>query len=162
MAPGAPVPIMRRQEFAEASKERFYTEGAFYIQLETSFLKDMESYLKGGLGVKALIVGTNDHTYWIPGQPLLRSTSQLDVIDAHAYWQHPAISGWRNTPIVDDPLHSIMVKLTRSAMVGKPFTVSESRRRRSPARRGPWASGSAGTWRPAGRFRSARSPPPPT
>ena len=62
---------------------------------------------------------------FIPGMPLLRTTSKFDIVDAHVYWQHPAISGRRNTPMVNHPLHSIEVKLTRSAMVGKPFTVSE-------------------------------------
>jgi hypothetical protein len=34
-------------------------------------------------------------------------------------------SGARNTPVVNDPLHSTVVKLTRSAFAGKPFLVSE-------------------------------------
>ncbi len=125
VAPGQPVPLMRKQEFDEAPKERFYTEGAFYTQMETSFLKGMEAYIKNGLGVHSLVIGTNDHTYWIPGMPLIRTTSQLDIVDAHVYWQHPSITGRRNTPMVNDPLHSIEVKLTRSTMSGMPFTVSE-------------------------------------
>ncbi len=125
VAPGRPVPLMRRQQFDAAPRERFYAEAAFLTHMERSFLQGMERYLKRDLGVKSLVIGTADHTYWIPGMPLLRSTSRLDIVDAHAYWQHPAISGRRNTPMVDDPLHSLAVKLTRSAMVGKPFTVSE-------------------------------------
>jgi hypothetical protein len=122
---GAPVPLLQRQEFDEAPKERFYAEATFYTQLETGFLEEMRSYIKQTLGVKSLIIGTNDHTYFIPGMPLIRTTSRFDIVDAHIYWQHPAISGRRNTPMVNDPLHSIEVKLTRSAMLGKPFTVSE-------------------------------------
>jgi hypothetical protein len=75
--------------------------------------------------VKSLILGGNDHTYFIPGMPLVRSTSLMDIVDAHVYWQHPAITGRRNTPMVNDPLHSIAVKLTRSTFSNKPFTVSE-------------------------------------
>jgi hypothetical protein len=119
------VPLLMRQQFDEAPKERFYAEAAFYSQLETNFLEEMRSYIKQTLGVKSLITGTNDHTYFIPGMPLLRTTSRFDIVDAHVYWQHPAISGRRNTPMVNDPLHSIEVKLTRSNMVGKPFIVSE-------------------------------------
>lgn len=122
---GQPVPLLQRQEFDEAPKERFYAEATFYTQLETNFLEEMRSYIKNTLGVKSLIIGTNDHTYFIPGMPLIRTTSHFDIVDAHIYWQHPAISGRRNTPMVNDPLHSIEVKLTRSAMVNKPFTVSE-------------------------------------
>jgi hypothetical protein len=121
----APVPRLRREEFSDAPRERFYAETAFYTDLETGYFRDMEKYLKETLGVKSLITGTADHTYWIPGLPLLWSTSQLDIVDAHVYWQHPAIYGARNTPMVNDPLHSAVVKLTRSAFAGKPFTVSE-------------------------------------
>jgi hypothetical protein len=125
VAPGQPVPRLLRQDFDTAPQERFYTEAAFYTQLETHFLEDMKSYLKRTLGVKSLIIGEADHTYWIPGMPLLRSTSRMDIIDGHVYWQHPAIYGRRNTPMVNDPLNSIEVKLTRSVMVGRPYTVSE-------------------------------------
>ncbi len=121
----APIPRLRREEFSGAPKDRFYAEAAFYTQMETGYFRDMEKYLKETLGVKSLVTGTADHTYWIPGLPLLRSTSQLDIVDAHVYWQHPAISGARDTPMVNDPLHSAVVKLTRSAFAGKPFTVSE-------------------------------------
>ncbi len=120
-----PLPRLRREEFAEASRERLYAEIAFYTEVESRFFQQMRSYLKEDLGVKALIVGTADHTYWIPGQPQLRSTSQMDIVDAHVYWQHPAIWGKRNTPMVNQPLDSTVVKLTRTAFSGKPFTVSE-------------------------------------
>lgn len=122
---GAPIPRLRREEFAEAPKERFYLEAMFYTEVETKFFAEMESYLKNTLGVRSLIVGTADHTYWIPFQPLLRSTSRMDIVDAHVYWQHPAIWGKRNTPMVNQPLASTIVKLSRSAFAGKPFTVSE-------------------------------------
>jgi len=123
----APVPRLRREEFSLAPKERFYAEAAFYTDMETGFFQDMKIYLEKILGVRSLVTGTADHTYWIPGLPLLRSTSipPLDLVDAHVYWQHPSITGVRNTPMVNDPLHSAIVKLARSAFAGKPFTVSE-------------------------------------
>jgi len=124
--PGEPVRRLRREEFADAPKERFYTEAAYYTGIEAGFFREMKAYLKDTLGVKSLITGTADHTYFIPGQPLLRSTSSLmDIVDAHVYWQHPAIFGRRNMPMVNDPLHSTVVKLTRSAFAGKPFAVTE-------------------------------------
>jgi hypothetical protein len=85
----------------------------------------MDHFIKKELGVHALVVGTNDHTYFIPGMPLLRTISQFDIVDAHAYWQHPSATGRRNTPMVNEPFNSLALRLTRSAMVGKPFTVSE-------------------------------------
>jgi len=124
--PGEPVPRLRREEFADAPKDRFYTEAAFYTDVEATFFREMKSYLKDTLGVKSLVTGTADHTYFIPGLPLLRSTSSImDIVDAHVYWQHPAIFGKRNTPMVNDPLHATVVKLTRSAFLGKPLVVTE-------------------------------------
>ena len=122
---GELVPLLRRGEFTSAPKERFYTEMAFYTHVESTFLEDMRRYLQTTLAVKAPIIATNDHTYFISGLPLLRSTSKFALQDAHAYWQHPAIYGHRATPMVDDPRHSMVVKLARTAMLGKPFTVSE-------------------------------------
>jgi hypothetical protein len=77
------------------------------------------------VGVKALVLPTADHTFQIPGQPLLRTTQKFAVNDAHVYWQHPAIYGQRNTPMVNDPLHSIVQKVSRTALAGHPFMVSE-------------------------------------
>jgi hypothetical protein len=124
--PGEPVRRLRREEFADAPKERFYTEAAFYTDVEAGFFRDMKAYLKDTLGVKSMITGTADHTYFIPGTPQLRSTSSImDIVDAHVYWQHPSIFGMRNTPMVNDPTHSTVVKLTRSAFAGKPLVVTE-------------------------------------
>jgi hypothetical protein len=125
IADGQPVPILQRAEFADAQKDRFYAEAEFYTHLETQFFEDMRDYLRKDLGVKAPIVGSADHTYFIPGQPHLRSTSKMDIIDAHVYWQHPAIYGKRNTPMVNDPMGSIIQKLSRTPMLNRPFTVSE-------------------------------------
>jgi hypothetical protein len=125
VGPGEPVPRLRREEFRNAPEERFHTEATFYTEMEKHFFVGMKDYLKRELGVESLVIGQADHTYWIPNQPLLRSTSLMDVVDGHVYWQHPAIWGARNTPMVNDPLHSTVVKLSRSAFAGKPFTVSE-------------------------------------
>jgi len=122
---GEPVPRLRRGDFDEAPTKRFHAEADFYAHVETNFMEGMKKYLREELGVKSVIVGTADHTYWIPNLPLLRSTSRLDAIDGHVYWQHPAIWGERNTPMVNDPLHSTVVKLARSPMVNKPYIVSE-------------------------------------
>jgi len=92
--------------------------------------------LKDELGVKALVVATSDHNHYRSGYPLLASTSLCDVVDGHVYWQHPnygtdPVTGRqtfsiKNTPMVDDPLDSTIVQLARSAVAGKPYTVSET------------------------------------
>jgi hypothetical protein len=122
---GQPVELLRRGDFSAAPADRFHAEAEFLAHVETAFFTDMSDYLRKDLGVKVPIIPTADHTYFISGLPLLRSTSRLEVQDAHTYWQHPAIYGRRATPMLDDPQHSMIVKLARTAMAGKPFTVSE-------------------------------------
>jgi hypothetical protein len=131
-----PLPRLQPDQFAAAPKERFHTEAAFYMDLEERYFREMGRYLRDDLKVHALRLGTSDHNHGRSGYPLLASTSQLDVVDGHVYWQHPRyiedrVTGRHvgfsipNTPMVNDPLHSSAVELSRSAMAGKPYTVSE-------------------------------------
>ena len=121
-----PVPRLRgRAEVAPAPKERFETELSFYMEMESNFFRDMNAYLTNTLKVKVPIVGTADHSHSGSSYPLLSSTSLLDVVDGHTYWQHPGARGILNTPMVDDPHNSTVVKLSRTAFAGKPYTVSE-------------------------------------
>jgi hypothetical protein len=50
----------------------------------------------------------------------------LDILDGHVYWQHPGSPPPVNTPMVNDPLHSTIVQLSRTAFADKPYTVSET------------------------------------
>jgi len=132
---GEPIPRLTKAQFKDAPAKRFHTEAAFYMHLEQAYFKGMHDHLKNDLGVKSLIAGTSDHNHYNSGYPLLTSTSQCDIIDGHVYWQHPNYTtdpktGKRgfsigNTPMVNDPLNSTIVQLSRSAMAGKPYTVSE-------------------------------------
>jgi hypothetical protein len=116
-----PMPRLAPDDFPKASKERFQTELSFYMELESGFLRDMQAYLKQTLGCKSLLVGTSDYTYGISMYPLLTSNSLLDIIDAHGPWEL--------RPMVNEPLNSVPVRLSRSAVAGKPFTVSEHNHR---------------------------------
>lgn len=120
-----PVPFMRRGDFSTASSERLDAELRFLTGVETAFMDDMQAYLQKTLGVKMPIIGSNDHTYFISGLPHLRTNAHFALQDAHVYWQHPAIYGKRGTPMVDDPENATIGKLARTAMLGKPFTISE-------------------------------------
>ena len=136
VAEGQPIPRLTKAQFKDAPAKRFHTEASFYMHLEREYFGSLYKYLKNDLGVKSLIVGTSDHNHYNSGYPLLVSTSQCDVIDGHVYWQHPHYlrdpqTGRRtfsipNTPMVDDPLNSTVVQLSRSAVAGKPYTVSET------------------------------------
>lgn len=136
VGPGQAVPRLTQKQFAEAHPKRFGTEASFYMHLERAYFQGMYVYLRNVLGVKALVVATSDHNHWRTGYPLLASASACDVIDGHVYWQHPNYgtdpdTGWQtfsiaNTPMVDDPLGSTVVQLSRSVVAGKPYTVSET------------------------------------
>jgi hypothetical protein len=130
------IPRLTKNQFVDAPEKRFHLEAAFYMELEQNYFEQMYRYLKDELGVKALIVGTSDHNHWNSGYPLLTSTSKLDVVDGHVYWQHPRYLtdpkrkrrtfSIPNTPMVNDPFNSTIVQLSRSAVAGKPYTVSET------------------------------------
>jgi hypothetical protein len=122
---GKPIPLLTAKgEAATAQPERFYAEAEFYDDVQRSYFSDMEKYLKNTLGSKSLVMATADHSHANSGYPILLATSGMDVIDGHDYWQHPEMYV-RKSPMVNDPVHSTVVELSRSAIAGKPYTVSE-------------------------------------
>jgi len=133
---GQPVPRLTKGQFAAAAAERFHLEASFYMELERDYFQSMYRHLKEELGVRSLIVGTSDHNHGKTGYPLLASTSQMDIVDGHVYWQHPRYLtdpktnrrtfSIRNTPMVNEPFNSTVVQLSRSAVAGRPYTVSET------------------------------------
>jgi hypothetical protein len=133
---GEMIPRMESNEFSKASNFRFHTEASFIIETESKFFSDMYHFLKVTLGVKAYIAGNSDHNHYKSGYALLSSLSKLDVVDGHVYWQHPNYildpeTGnnritFHYTPMVNEPAMSTVVQLSRSAVNGKPFTVSET------------------------------------
>ena len=135
-AADALLPRLRKEQFGKVSPERFQTEAAFYMELENNFFRDMARFLREEVGAASLFVGNSDHGHGVSGYPLTASMAQLDAVDGHIYWQHPNYlsdpkTGKRagfsiaNTPMVDDPLRSTPVQLSRTAVAGKPYTVSE-------------------------------------
>jgi len=136
LEPDAPFPRLRKQDFQRATPERFQAEAAFYMEIERAYFHDMAKFLRDELGVKSLLIGDSDHGHSGSGYPLVASLAQLDIVDGHVYWQHPRYttdrrnsrrSGFEisNTPMVDDPTHSTPVQLSRTAVAGRPYTVSE-------------------------------------
>jgi hypothetical protein len=126
VAEGAPVPRLKGQETAAAPRERYEAEMAFYMDAENRFYQDMSGYLKKDLGVKVPITGTADHSHTSSPYTMLASLANLDILDGHVYWQHPGSPPPVNTPMVNDPLNSTVVQLSRTAFAGKPYTVSET------------------------------------
>ncbi|MBN1418183.1 MAG: right-handed parallel beta-helix repeat-containing protein [Planctomycetes bacterium] len=118
------------EAFGEVTDARFRDEGRFLFEIERAYNLEMARFLREDVGLRALIEGTN-HNY---GLPCLRAESSLDLMDCHAYWQHPSFprqpwsrTDWTigNSPMLDDPRRSTIAGLVRSSVLGKPFTVSE-------------------------------------
>lgn len=123
--PEAPVPLMQgRWEAPSTPPERFNAEAAFYNDLQRDYWVDMEKFIKDTLGSKSLVMATADHSHSNSGYPVLLAEESMDVIDGHDYWQHPGVYV-RKSPMVNDPFNSTVVELSRSAIAGKPYTVSE-------------------------------------
>jgi hypothetical protein len=125
---------LRPEDFAAASKGRFADEATFYAGLERDFFVDIAGYLRGELGARQIILGTSDHNHGINGQLHVRNNSALGIVDGHCYWQHPRFPGsdwsptaWTisNTPMVDAPDHSAVAQVSRSAVEGMPYILSE-------------------------------------
>lgn len=117
-------------EFGGATAARFRDEGRFYFELERRYYETMRRYLRDELKVRALIEGTNENY----GLPSLAALATLDLMDCHAYWQHPEFphqpwspTDWKiaNTSMLDEPARSTINALSRSAVAGKPMVVSE-------------------------------------
>jgi hypothetical protein len=126
VADGAPMPRLRGNEMATAPKDRYDVEMAFYSETESGFYQGMSDYLKKEIGIKAPVTGTADHSHTSSPYLMLSSLSKLDILDGHIYWEHPSSPPPVNTAMVNDPLNSTIVQLSRTAFAGKPYTVSET------------------------------------
>ena len=119
------VPLLERKTLIPAAApERFYAESEFYNNLERDYFLDMERFLKSTLHIHSLVLATADHSHSSSGYPILLATRDMDIIDGHTYWQHPEYYVTKQ-PMVDDPANSTVAELARSAIAGKPYTVSE-------------------------------------
>ena len=126
VAADAAIPLLKAAEVASAPEDRYRTEVSFYMGIEDGYYREMNRYLKTELGVKVPVIGTADHNHYSSGYPMLASLLQLDALDGHVYWEHPELPPPLNTPMVNDPLHSTVVQLSRTAFAGKPYTVTET------------------------------------
>jgi hypothetical protein len=116
--------------FAESeSPARILDRMQFLAETEKAYFDGMRNFIKNDLGCKALVTGT------IVFGPLgLYAQSDMDFIDAHAYWQHPRFPGrpWDSgnwlidqKPMTDYPAQATLFRLAAERLHRKPFTVSE-------------------------------------
>jgi hypothetical protein len=123
------VPRLVPKEFTQASRERFQAEGAFYMSVEADFYRSYLRLLREELGVKALLIGSNDHNDSISGYAHIHSNLIFDIVDGHGYWEHPTIgkeTRAKNNPMVNDPLDSTVTQFARTPVRGRPFTIGET------------------------------------
>jgi hypothetical protein len=125
VGPDQPVPRLKGAAIRNAPKERYYTECRFFSDLQSGFFKEMSSYLRETLGVKCPLITTADHSHSGSGYPLEADAQQLDIMDGHDYWRHPSVPPYRHNPMVNEPFNSTAAELSRTAITGKPYTVSE-------------------------------------
>ncbi|MHC4693035.1 MAG: carbohydrate binding domain-containing protein [Planctomycetota bacterium] len=116
--------------FAESeSPARILDRMQFLAETEKAYFDGMRNFIKNDLGCKAMVTGT------IVFGPLgLYAQSDMDFIDAHAYWQHPRFPGrpWDSgnwlidqKPMTDYPAQATLSRLAAERLHRKPFTVSE-------------------------------------
>lgn len=138
LRPGGQVGLAEGESL-EAGKVKLFQENestprildrmVFLAETEKAYFDDMRSYVRNDLGCGALVTGT------IVFGPLgLYAQSDMDFIDAHAYWQHPRFPGrpwdagnWliEQKPMTDHPDEATLFRIAAERLAGKPFTVSE-------------------------------------
>jgi hypothetical protein len=113
----------------KCSDEHFAAELRFMMETESRLYRNMVDFLKK-LEVKSLITGDADHNHWFSPYPHLMAFNwDGDFIDSHAYWEHPDFGPparlAKQNPMVNDPLGSTVVQISRTPVAGKPFTTTE-------------------------------------
>ncbi|MDY0170891.1 MAG: carbohydrate binding domain-containing protein, partial [Thermoguttaceae bacterium] len=100
----------------------------FLWETERKHWTGMQKFLKEELGVKVPIVGT------IVATSTPNLMADMDVVDTHAYWEHPHFPGkpwdWNNwfvnnLSMVNDPERATVTALAFQRVAGKPHMVSE-------------------------------------
>ncbi|HLP18381.1 MAG TPA: carbohydrate binding domain-containing protein, partial [Bacteroidota bacterium] len=125
---------VRRVEYSDcqgSTDQRVRDISEFYLGLSRECLRDMKSFLRDSLGVRAPVTGTN----WFADQAEIATQSEMDYIDNHAYWDHPTFpstpwspTDWliSNTAMVKRSDWSTFPSLVAGVgIAGKPFTISE-------------------------------------
>ncbi|MDG3004870.1 carbohydrate binding domain-containing protein [Paludisphaera mucosa] len=122
------IPWFRHREFGVRTPEAQADWIRFLWELEDEYWSGMSRFVKEGLGVKCVVIGTQ--MGWSPAPVQAR----LDAIDSHSYWQHPHFprrpwdeNDWtiENIPMAGRPDGGTLPRLGLSRVVGKPFLCTE-------------------------------------
>ncbi len=122
------VPFFRRNASMQRTPNAQRDWMTFLWKTEEAYWVGMSAFLKNELGVKAPIVGSA--TAFSP--PTIQS--KLDIVDVHAYWQHPSFPkrdwsnvDWsvNNVPMSGVPGGGVIPGMAQRRVVGKPFICTE-------------------------------------
>lgn len=120
--------IIRKNEFKNYTLKEQQDWLDFLYFTENNYWTSMYNYIKNDLNSQSLIIGSQNYA-----SPYLIQ-AKMDVLDNHAYWQHPIFphKPWdKNDSIVNNvsmagmPGGAKISKLAMSRVVGKPFIVTE-------------------------------------
>jgi hypothetical protein len=122
------VPAFTKSEYARRSPNAKRDWIGFLWSLEEGYWGGMRRFLRDELGVKSLVVGTQ--LGWSP----FLIQQEMDVIDSHAYWQHPHFPGrswdmnnWtvKNIPMAGAKDGGTLPGLALQRVDGKPYICTE-------------------------------------
>ncbi|MDR2754546.1 MAG: carbohydrate binding domain-containing protein [Planctomycetaceae bacterium] len=108
----------------------------FMVDLDKAFAQTMRDYLKNEIKVQSLIIDSQIDYGGVSG---MNRESDMDFVDAHAYWEHPDFIGvpwdfsmgnWRignssQLRAMARTKHTCLQLLGERRIDGKPFSVSE-------------------------------------
>jgi hypothetical protein len=119
---------LRRDDYhqlTDAAQRAWYS---FLWSLEEKYWPGMYRFIRDELKSKSLIIGTQ--LFWSP----FSIQQQMDVIDSHAYWQHPHfprkqwdMNDWtvKNDSMSGAAKGGTIPQLAMQRVAGKPYIVSE-------------------------------------
>ncbi len=120
--------IILRRDYGAQSAGRQREWVRFLWETERRYWREMKRYLQEDLEVRALIIGTQLYSY-----STLPLQAEMDVVDIHAYWEHPEYpdktnrSLWTvgNESMVNHAEARTISDLALQRVAGKPLVVTE-------------------------------------
>ncbi|BCW94667.1 MAG: hypothetical protein KatS3mg018_0149 [Fimbriimonadales bacterium] len=122
------LPIIKRSEWGTYPPEVQADWIRFLWETERAYWLELYHYIKRDLRFRGVVFGT----IVACSTPHLMAT--MDVVDTHAYWQHPEFpgGGWsttdwyvRNIPMVNGTNDMTVTRVAPKRVLGKPFACTE-------------------------------------
>ena len=122
------IPAFTRDDYAGRTAAARDDWILFLWQLEERYWSGMKQFIREDLGCGSLILGTQ--LGWSP----FPIQEQMDVIDSHAYWQHPHfprrqwdMNDWtiKNLPMAGAPDGGTLPRLALQRVADKPYLCTE-------------------------------------